>query len=293
MRKLNLFPNTRRRYQNKTYWVNRRVNYRLPPQATWSPVIARLPTRIDRPKTYSGLPTWSRDGHGWVPPPPPPPPLSDGLKEKKVAIIFFGLTRSLGETVDSIKNNLFAPLHDNGMSYDIFVHTYRIFGEYQNIWAREHTTNYINEDVKALLNPKYFIWDDQKKVESSINFNEYYKKLGNWTFEQNKPDLTKYLIKNMCLALYSKKKIIEIFDKNKSDYDYAIIMRPDLRLDNKIVCIGKPEIISYCGKLFDGLKSYSERKSIISERYFLDKLKEKSILPLGLNIEYTALRIKK
>ena len=95
-------------------------------------------------------------------------------------------------------------------------------------------------------------------------------------------------------------------------------MRPDLRLDNKIdiryfnslnnnniivpqkewwwgcndrICIGKPEVISYCGKLFDGLKAYSERKSIISERYFLDKLKEKSILPLGLNIEYVTLRV--
>ena len=283
MQNLRLFPNTKRRYHNKAFWVNRRVNM-------------------------------------WPPAPPPPPP-SDGLKDKKVAIIFFGLTRSLGRTVDSIKNNLFEPLRENGMSYDIFVHTYKIFGEYQNIWAREHTSNYINEDVNTLLNPKYFIWDDQKKVERSINFNEYYKKLGNWTFGGSAPPgLIKYLIKNMCLALYSKKKIIEIFDKNKGDYDYAIIIRPDLRLDNKLdirylnvlnrnniivprkewwwgcndrICIGKPETISYCGKLFDGLKSYSERKSIISERYFLDKLREKSILPIGLNIEYTALRITK
>jgi len=235
MQNLRLFPNTKRRYHNKAFWVNRRVNM-------------------------------------WPPAPPPPPP-SDGLKDKKVAIIFFGLTRSLGRTVDSIKNNLFEPLRENGMSYDIFVHTYKIFGEYQNRWAKEHTSNYINEDVNALLNPKYFIWDDQKKVERSINFNEYYKKLGNWTFRGSAPPgLIKYLIKNMCLALYSKKKIIEIFDKNKGNYDYAIIIRPDLRLDNKLdiryfnvlnnnniivprkewwwgcndrICIGKPEIISY------------------------------------------------
>ena len=68
MQNLRLFPNTKRRYHNKAFWVNRRVNM-------------------------------------WPPAPPPPPP-SDGLKDKKVAIIFFGLTRSLGRTVDSIKNKV-------------------------------------------------------------------------------------------------------------------------------------------------------------------------------------------
>lgn len=235
---------------------------------------------------------------------------------KKVAILFFGLTRTLGKTIDSIKTNLLKPLDDNSIAYDIFIHTYKIFGPYKNAWSSENTNSYNNEDVEKILNPKYFIFDNQETIINNINFNEYYKKLGNWTGMTQ--EMTKYLIKNMCLALYSKKQITSLFDKYINEYDYAIIIRPDLQLHTKIditcfselnhntiiipekewyygcndkLCIGTPNVISYCGKLFDHLKMYSQNKSIISERYFLDKLNEKSITILGKKIEYALLRI--
>ena len=236
--------------------------------------------------------------------------------KKKIAIIFFGLTRSLGKTIHSLKENLFGPLEKESIDYDIFIHTYKIVGPYNNIWSCESTTDYINEDFEKLLNPKYFIIDDQESIINSIDFNEYYKNLGNWTGMSE--ELTKYLIKNMCLALYSKKQITLLFDKHINEYDYAVIFRPDLQLHTKIdtnyfneltdnniiipekdqfhgcndrICIGKPHIISYCGKLFDDLKIYSEKKSIISERYFLDKLNEKSINIHLKDINYDTLRI--
>lgn len=239
------------------------------------------------------------------------------MKNKKVAIIFFGLTKTLEKTNESLIKNLFTPLKENLMDYDIFIHTYKIFGPYNNIWSGENTNNYNNEDIKKILNPKYFIFDNQETIVNSIDFNEYYKKLGNWTGMT--PEMTKYLIKNMCLALYSKKQITLLFDKNIENYDYAIIIRPDTILYNKLdinyfnelnenniivpkkdwfsgcndkICIGKPNIISYCGKLFDELKIYSENKSIISERFFLDKLNEKSITIISKPIEYDNLRIK-
>ena len=224
------------------------------------------------------------------------------MKNKKVAIIFFGLTRTLEKTINSLKKNLFESLTDNLIDYDIFIHTYKIFGSYNNIWSKENTDNYNNEDIERLLNPKYFIFDNQETIVNSIDFNEYYKYLGNWTGMT--PEMTKYLIKNMCLALYSKKQITLLFDKNIDDYDYAIIIRPDTLLHKKLdinyfnelnenniivpkkdwfqgcndrICIGKPNVISYCGKLFDDLKIYSETTSIISEKFFMDKLNEKSI----------------
>jgi len=238
------------------------------------------------------------------------------MKNKKVAIIFFGLTRTLEKTIDSIKENLFTPLNENSIDYDIFIHTYKIFGSYNNIWRNEYTNCYKNEDIEKLLNPKYFIFDNQETVINSIDFNDYYSNLGCWTGMSE--DMTKYLIKNMCLALYSKKQIISVFEKNKQEYDYAIIIRPDILISNKInindfnelndnniiipekdwfhgcndrVCIGKPDIIISCGKLFDELMAYSQQKSIISERYFLDKLTEKSIDIIKKNIEYTNLLI--
>jgi hypothetical protein len=240
------------------------------------------------------------------------------MENKRVAILFFGLTRTLAKTIDSIKTNLFTPLDENSIHYDIFIHTYKINGRYNNMWSGETTDKYNNEDVDALLNPKYFIFDNQNTIIDTIDFNEYYKKLGNWTGMN--PEMTKYLIKNMCLALYSKKQITLLFDKHIKDYDYAIIIRPDTKLHTKIniywfnelqdnsiivplkdwfhgcndkICIAKPNVISYCGKLFDHLKKYSEKTSIISERFFLDKLNEKSITIIPKEINYDNLRIEK
>ena len=241
------------------------------------------------------------------------------MENKKVAILFFGLTRSLKKTNDSLNEFLFTPLKENSINYDIYIHTYKIFGPYKNIWSRENTDNYENEDIETLLNPNFYLYDNQETIINSINFNEYYKKLGNWSGDKYfTKDVTKYLIRNLCLALYSKKQITLLFDERKHDYDYAIIIRPDTKLKNKIdpnyfkelnetniilpkqdwhagcndrIFIGKPNIISYCGKLFDDLKTYSENKSIVSELFFFDKLNEKSITIISKPIEYDTLRM--
>jgi hypothetical protein len=241
------------------------------------------------------------------------------MENKKVAIIFFGLTRSLKKTINSIKENLFTPLDKGLINYDIFIHTYKINGAYHNIWSREHTDNYINEDVEGLLNPKFYIFDNQDDVINSINFDDYYSKLGNWGgFSGLSQNTIKYLIRNMCLALYSKKKIVLLFENYKDEYNYAIIIRPELLLKNKIdinyfnelndnniiipqkdsyigcndrFCIGKIDTILYYGKLFDDLMSYSKEKSIISELYLLDKLNEKKINIIKKNIDYDTKRM--
>ena len=43
--------------------------------------------------------------------------------------------------------------------------------------------------------------------------------------------------------------------------------------------------------MFDDLKQYSTEKSIISERYLLDKLNEKNITIISKDIKYNNLRI--
>jgi len=236
--------------------------------------------------------------------------------KKRVAILFFGLTRNLEKTINIIKKNLLTPLNENNYEYDIFIHTYKIHGPYYNMWSGESVTNYINEDIEKILKPKYYIFDDQGEIINTIDFNEYYTKLGNWTGMT--PELTTILIKNMCLALYSKKQITLLFEQYKDNYDYAIITRPDMQIDSKLdinyfnelnntniiipqkewytgcndrLCIGKPNTIIYCGKLFDELKEYSRRKSIISERFFKDKLDERSINIIAKNIQYSHFRM--
>lgn len=236
-------------------------------------------------------------------------------KKQKIAIIFYGLTRSLNKTIFSFKKHLFQILRNNSIDYDIFIHTYKIHGEYKNKWSNEYTSNYLNEDVKSLLNPKYLLYNNQEDVVKKINFEEYYEKLGVWSGET--PEMTKYLIKNLCLALYSKKRITRLFEKHKNEYDYAIITRPDLEFttninvewlkelnDNNIIipacdsysgcndrfCIGKPDNVIYYGTLFDSLKEYSREISIISERYMLDMLNRKCLQILYKDILYNTIR---
>jgi len=74
---------------------------------------------------------------------------------KKVAVLFFGLTRSVTDTIDSIRQYLFQPILETGMEYDVFIHTYQINGSYHNRWANEHVKEYDNEQYK-LLDPKLF-----------------------------------------------------------------------------------------------------------------------------------------
>jgi hypothetical protein len=238
------------------------------------------------------------------------------IKIKKIAIIYYGLTRSLNKTIYSIRENLFNILEINNIQYDIYIHTYKINGIYKNVWSGNEINDYNNEDIISLLNPKYFLFDDQNNIENQINFNDYYTYL-NWNgfFPEN---MVKHMIKNLVLALYSKNKITKLFNENSSQYDYAIISRPDLELINKFdinyfsqlnnnniiipeqdsyegcndrFSIGVPSIISYYGTLYEKLLEYSKHKNIISECYLQDMLNIKNIDIIKNNIKYNTIRI--
>jgi hypothetical protein len=237
------------------------------------------------------------------------------MEGKRVAIIFYGLAKNISRTIVSIKENVFKPLENASINYDIFIHTYKIYGPYTNVWAGENLENYDNQDIESILKPKYVVYDNQEDVINTIDFNEYYHNLGNWTGMTE--ELTKYLIKNLCLALYSKRAITNVFETHKDNYEYAIIVRPDLLIKNKIdiewfnelnetniivpstqwfhgcndrFCMAKTNVILSYGKLFNELKEYSERIPIISERYLQDKMNEKGIQVIGKNIDYDTIR---
>jgi hypothetical protein len=233
----------------------------------------------------------------------------------KVAILFFGLTRTLNKTYSSIKKNLLDVLQNADIEYDTFMHTYTIEGQYVNFWTQEFTQSYDNNQYK-LLNPTYIELDNQKTIIEQINFEQYYTKLGNWTGMSEQ--MTKYLIRNMVLALYSKKRITEVFEKQKDNYDYVIIMRPDIEIlnmfdvkyfksvndttviipekhsfsgcnDRMIICTVNNGI--YYGKLLDNLLDYSKNKSIISERYLFDMINDKQLKIEKVNIDYEMIRM--
>jgi hypothetical protein len=230
---------------------------------------------------------------------------------KRVAIIFFGLTRSLKNIYNNLTENLFNELTNNGYNYDIFIHTYSLENPYINPWSGESISNYDNTAYK-ILNPKYYIIENQNAVEKKLNINSYCSNLSNWKGCANTPEMRRYLVRNMVLASHSKKMVTKLFKEHKNEYDYVIITRPDQLLHTKIntnvfsflnvrniiipyehsyygyndrFCIAKPNVAIKYGSAFDVLKLYSQIGTIVSEVFMKDYLTS-----LGLKIIFSPLK---
>jgi cellulose biosynthesis protein BcsQ len=230
---------------------------------------------------------------------------------KRVAIIFFGLTRSLKNIYNNLTENLFNELTNNGYNYDIFIHTYSLENPYINPWSGESISNYDNTAYE-ILNPKYYIIENQNSVEKKLNINSYCSNLSNWKGCANTPEMKRYLVRNMVLALHSKKMITQLFKEHKNEYDYVIITRPDQLLHTKLntnafsllnnrniiipcehsyhgyndrFCIAKPNVAIKYGTAFYVLKLYSQIGAVVSEVFMKDYLKS-----LGLKIIFSPIK---
>jgi hypothetical protein len=136
--------------------------------------------------------------------------ITNNQKRPKVAIIMWGLVRSLEYTLDSIKKNVFEQINKK-YDYDIFMHTYKL-------------NNYIDNNYK-LLNPDFIKIDIQDEIIKKIDFKKYSKHGVPWKGNVK-------LLRNFILALYSKKQATRLFIeefKHNKNYKYIIFMRPDLK----------------------------------------------------------------
>ena len=70
----------------------------------------------------------------------------------KVALCFWGLTRSLKYTIESIKQNIFQPLDDGHIEYKIFVHTFFFNSIYNNPRANERNITLDFDEYSLLIN---------------------------------------------------------------------------------------------------------------------------------------------
>lgn len=219
-------------------------------------------------------------------------------RKKRIAILFFGLTRSLRKIYSNLQTNLFDELTKHNYEYDIFIHTYKLTNPYINKWSGENVSNYDNDAYK-ILNPKEYIIENQDMVENILKIPRYFSKLGDWKGCAKDIHMKSYLVRNMVLALHSKKKVTQLFSKYINNYDYVIITRPDQTFDTKInvssfnllknnniiipsqhcyhgfndrICFAKPRVAKMYGNAFDALLPYSKLKSIVSEVYMRDFL---------------------
>ena len=145
--------------------------------------------------------------------------MNSANKTPKVAVCFFGLTRSLKYTIDSIKKHIFKQLDDSSIEYDIILHTYNL-KHLKLIRSGENSKLDINE--WKLLNPKYYQIDNQDEFDKSYNY-EYVKSFGdawNTNFENTY---------NLIRQFNSLQQVWKLSQKANVNYDCYLFLRPDLK----------------------------------------------------------------
>ena len=140
----------------------------------------------------------------------------------KIALCFWGLTRSLKYTIDSIEKYILEPLKKAGIEYDIFLHTYYFKGKYTNYHGKEYDIKLDFDDYK-LLNPDYIQIDDQDEFRKNTDFTKYYfngKKKSGYNIET---------YHNYICALNSMYKVTQLVKNTKIQYDNIFFIRPDCK----------------------------------------------------------------
>ena len=230
----------------------------------------------------------------------------------RVAVIFFGLTRSLRSVYPNLKERLFDPLSAAGHTYDCFVHTYHLPNTYINPWSKERETNYDN-DAWKIVNPRKVKIDVQSEIERKINTRQYCSRGGDWSGSAPNPKMLQYLVRNMVLALYSKKQATQLYMECRADYDFVIFTRPDQWLNtpfqpawlqwlertpigtvlipkehgyhgiNDRTCIARPRAAILYGNAYDHFLEWSRSHPVTSEIYMRDYLKKTGLRPVFIH----------
>lgn len=154
-------------------------------------------------------------------------------KKNKVAFCFWGLTRNLKITINSIYENLINVFSNLDWEIKIFMHTFIVNEIYTNLWSGEKNLILDNTEY-ILLNANHVKLDDQEKVKNSIDFDEYRSHGNPW---EGVKKSSFQMLDNFILGSYSKFQVTMILkdsiDKNIFVPDIVIYCRPDVIILNK------------------------------------------------------------
>jgi len=150
----------------------------------------------------------------------------------RVAICYFGLTRSLRLVYKTHEERIYAILRKAGIDYDIYLHTWKTTPEHNTVWNRVNTVEPDYEEPK-LINPTEYRIDDQAPLIKDIsdNFADYWRKdiferMGGDSLYEWYP----YLVRNNLYAMESQKRVTTMLLNSNKEYDYVIYIRPDVHI---------------------------------------------------------------
>jgi hypothetical protein len=139
----------------------------------------------------------------------------------RVALAFWGITRSLQRTIKSIQANVFDVLRKNNIEYTIFMHTFFVPHPFTNPRSKEYNMILPPKEYK-LLKPDYVLVENQDKVKQKLDLTKYRTHKDPWNTDYASVD-------NYICAMYSKQQVGRLIEKTGSAYDYVIFLRPDVR----------------------------------------------------------------
>ena len=227
----------------------------------------------------------------------------------RIALGFWGITRSLTYTNDSINEKILNVFKMNNIQYDIFMHTFTINLPYNNNRAGEHNLRLNNKEYE-LLNPNFIVIENQENVKNKIDIFKYRTFPDPW-------DTNYETFDNFICAAYSKNKLTDIIKKSNINFDYIIFLRPDVKylndfslsfldmVDDNTICIPNFHCFSdfndrFCitnaktfeiyGRLFDKLFEYSKKMKLHSETVNALNIKHNNIKIIKIPFYFNRVR---
>lgn len=220
-----------------------------------------------------------------------------------IAICFFGLTRSLKYTIESIKKNIFEVLSSNGITYTKFLHTYDL-EELTNARSQENKCK-LDKDEYKLLNCENVVVTNQMLYLKNLEFDTYKRNGDPWNDNYKS-------LQNFLCQMNSLNEVTKSWKQSGNTYDLVLYIRPDLKYNklciedilqshreklvltpsfalfggyNDRMAVGPPESMVVYGTRLSFAKEYAENHPLHSEtflKYVLNKngIKHKSTFRL-------------
>jgi len=216
------------------------------------------------------------------------------------AICVWGIVRSLRFTLGSFQQYCLDPITNAGHTYEIFLHTYKFNGFYNNARSGEINLR-LNFDDWKLLNPQHVYVEDQDAFDSRTNYTSFQTLGDPW-----KNGFSSF--KNHIRALNSLHYLATVVEREsrKTHFDGVIFLRPDVTYINELpfyllehfpdalfvpdfhrscegneyndrMAMGNLTTAMAFGKKFEYALEYSQRKMLNSEKFTYDHLRAQNV----------------
>ena len=150
----------------------------------------------------------------------------------KIAVCYWGMTRSTKFVYNSHINNLFNVFENNNIDFDIFMHTWETESDSQSIGYSCYNISVDYEEYK-LLNPTFYKIDNQPDFLNTITFENYFdKQMYDRYGDSPQYEWMPQLIRNHLCALESQKRVYNMVIESDNCYDYIMYVRPDVEILN-------------------------------------------------------------